>query len=157
MNNQYEVTATAIRQAEEALKVLNDFTESQYKAKGKTMMEQIIDYVSNVLSNADYMCSGCTHCHLTLYHMRDYFVFDIYDKSEICSGHSIFSITTNGEIKNICNLNEWMMLTLVEEWEEFKKELDVSIKRTMKVRTKSINDKLAHIGYVNEQLSKWHV
>lgn len=157
MNNQYEVTATAIRQAEEALKVLNDFTESQYKAKGKTMMEQIIDYVSNVLSNADYMCSGCTHCHLTLYHMRDYFVFYIYDKSAICSGHSIFSIATNGEIKNICNLNEWMMLTLVEEWEEFKKELDVSIKRTMKVRTKSINDKLAHIGYVNEQLSKWHV
>lgn len=157
MNDQYEVTATAIRQAEEALKVLNDFTESQYKAKGKTMVEQIIDYITHTLSNADYMCGGCTHCHLVLYHMRNDFVFYIHDKSAICSGQSIFSITTNGEIKNICNLNEWMMLTLVEEWEEFKKELDISIKRTMKVRTKSINDKLAHIGYVNEQLSKWHV
>ena len=50
-----------------------------------------------------------------------------------------------------------MMLTLVKEWEGFKKELDLSIKKTMEMRTKSINDKLAHIGYVNEQLSKWHV
>jgi hypothetical protein len=50
-----------------------------------------------------------------------------------------------------------MMLTLVKEWEGFKKELDFSIKTTMKMRTKSINDKLAHMGYVNEQLSKWHV
>ena len=33
MNNQYETTAAAIRQVEDALKVLNDFTESQYKAK----------------------------------------------------------------------------------------------------------------------------
>lgn len=40
MNNQYETTAAAIKHAEEALKVLNDFTESQYQAKGKTMMEQ---------------------------------------------------------------------------------------------------------------------
>ena len=53
MNNQYEVTAVAIRQAEEALKVLNDFTESQYQAKGKTMTEQIIDYITHTLSNAN--------------------------------------------------------------------------------------------------------
>ena len=38
MNNQYETTAAAIRQAEDAIKVLNDFTESQYKAKGDTML-----------------------------------------------------------------------------------------------------------------------
>lgn len=49
------------------------------------------------------------------------------------------------------------MLVLVKEWEDFKKELDFSIKYTMKMRTKSINDKLAHIGYVNEKLTKWHV
>lgn len=157
MNDQYEVTAVAIRQAEEALKVLNDFSDSQYQAKGKTMMEQIIDYISNVLSNADYMCDGCMHYHLALSRMRNYFVFYIKDKSAIYSEHPIFSITTNGKIKQIDNLSEWMMLTLVKEWEGFKKELDFSIKTTMRMRTKNINDKLAHIGYVNEQLSKWHV
>ena len=38
--NQYEVTATAIRQAEDALKTLKDFSEIQYKVKGNTMMER---------------------------------------------------------------------------------------------------------------------
>ena len=144
MNNQYEVTATAIKQAEEALETLKDFSESQYKAKGKTMMEQIIDYITRTLSNADYMFCGCKHYHLAL-------------SSAIGSGYPVFSITTNGEVKNVCTLSEWMILTLVKEWGEFKKELDFSIKTTMKMRTKSINDRLAHIGYVNEQLSKWHV
>ena len=50
-----------------------------------------------------------------------------------------------------------MMLALVKDWEKFKKELDVSIKTTMKMRTENINKQLAHMGYVNEQLSKWHV
>lgn len=156
MNDQYEVTAVAIKHAEEALKVLNDFTESQYQAKGKTMMEQIIDYITHTLSNANYMCSGCKHYHLALSNMKNHFVFYIYDSSTI-GGFPAFVITPNGEVKNVCSLSEWMMLTLVKEWEGFKKELDFSIKTTMKMRTKSINDKLAHIGYVNEQLSKWHV
>lgn len=38
MNNQYETTAAAIRQAGDAIKVLNYFTESQYKAKGDTIL-----------------------------------------------------------------------------------------------------------------------
>ena len=156
MNNQYEVTATAIKQAEEALETLKDFSESQYKAKGKTMMEQIIDYITHTLSNANYMCSGCAHYHLVLSKMKNYFVFYIYDNSVI-GGYPAFTITHNGEVKNVCSLSEWMMLTLVKEWEGFKKELDLSIKKTMEMRTKSINDKLAHIVYVNEQLSKWHV
>lgn len=157
MSNQYEITAAAIRYAEEALNVLNDFTftESQ-QAKGKIMMEQIIDYITHTLSNANYMCSGCKHYHLALSNMKNHFVFYIYDSSTI-GGFPAFVITPNGEVKNVCSLSEWMMLTLVKEWEGFKKELDFSIKTTMKMRTKSINDKLAHIGYVNEQLSKWHV
>lgn len=157
MNNQYEVTATAIKQAEEALETLKDFSESQYKAKGKIMMEQIIDYITSTLSNADYMFCGCKHYHLALSNTRKQFTFYIYDNSAIGSGYPVFSITTNGEVKNVCTLSEWMILTLVKEWGEFKKELDFSIKTTMKMRTKSINDRLAHIGYVNEQLSKWHV
>lgn len=157
MNNQYETTAVAIRQAEEALKVLHDFTESQYKAKGETMLEQIVDYIKYKLSNADYMCGGCMCRHLALSNLRDCFSFYIYDNSAISSGIPVFSITTNGEVKNVRELKEWMMLVLVKEWEDFKKELDFSIKDTMRMRTKSINDKLAHIGYVNEQLSKWHV
>ena len=156
MNNQYEVTATAIKQAEEALETLKDFSESQYKAKGKTMMEQMIDYITHTLSSADYMCCCCKYYHLALIKMKDYFVFYIYNNSAI-SGYPVFSITTNGEVKNVCNLSEWMMLALVKDWEKFKKELDVSIKTTMKMRTESINKQLAHMGYVNEQLSKWHV
>lgn len=50
-----------------------------------------------------------------------------------------------------------MILVLVKEWEDFKKELDFAIKDTMRMRTKSINDKLANIGYRNEQLAKWRV
>lgn len=156
MNNQYEVTATAIKQAEEALETLKDFSESQYKAKGKTMMEQIIDYITHTLSSADYMCCGCKCYHLALIKMKDCFVFYIYDNSAI-GGYPVFSITTNGEVKNVCNLSEWMMLALVKDWEKFKKELDASIKTTMKMRTESINKQLSHMGYVNEQLSKWHV
>lgn len=157
MNSQYETTASAIRQAEEALKVLNDFTESQYKVKGDTMLEQIMYYITYKLSNADYMCGGCKCKHLALSNMKDCFAFYIYDNSAISSGVPVFSITTNGDVKNVRELREWMMLVLVKEWEDFKKELDFSIKETMKMRTKSINEKLAHIGYVNEQLSKWHV
>ena len=157
MNSQYETTASAIRQAEEALKVLNDFTESQYKVKGDTMLEQIMYYITCKLSNADYMCGGCKCGHLALSNLRDCFSFYIYDNSAISSGIPVFSITTNGEVKNVRELKEWMMLVLVKEWEDFKRELDFAIKNTMKMRTKSINDKLAHIGYVNEQLSRWHV
>ena len=102
------------------------------------------------------MFSGCKHYHLALGNMKNHFVFYIYDSSTIC-GFPAFVITPNGEVKNVCSLSEWMMLTLVKEWKGFKKELDFSIKTTMKMRTKSINHKLAHIGYVNEQLSKWHV
>ena len=152
MNNQYETTAAAIRQAEDALKVLNDFTESQYKAKGDTMLEQIMYYIKYNLSNTDYMCG-----HLALSKLRDCFSFYIYDNSAISSGVPVFSITTNGEVKNIRELKEWMILVLVKEWEDFKKELDFAIKDTMRMRTKSINDKLANIGYVNEQLAKWRV
>lgn len=157
MHNQYETTVTAIRQAEEALKVLNDFTESQHKAKGETMLEQIMYYIKHKLSNAAYMCGGCMCGHLALSNLRNCFSFYIYDNSAINSGVPVFSITTNGEVKNVRELKEWMMLVLVKEWEDFKKELDFSIKYTMKMRTKSINDKLAHIGYVNEKLTKWHV
>lgn len=120
MNDQYEVTAAAIKHAEEALKVLNNFTESQYQAKGKTMMEQIIDYITHTLSNANYMCSGCKHYHLALSNMKNYFVFYIYDS---IGGFPAFVITPNGEVKNVCSLSEWMMLTLVKEWEGFKKSL----------------------------------
>lgn len=157
MNNQYEVTATAIRQAEEALETLKNFSEEQYKAKGETMMEQIIDYISHKLFEAEYMCCGCKYYHLALSNMGKRFIFYIYDNSAIGSGHPVFSITTNGEVKNVCNLSEWMMLTLVQEWDGFKESIDFSIKTTMKSRTENINRQLAHIGYVNEQLSKWHV
>ena len=89
--------------------------------------------------------------------MKNYFIFYIYDGGAIESGYPVFSIGTNGDIKNINNLSEWMMLALVKYWDGFKNELDASIKRTMKSKTESINRQLAHIGYVNEQLSKWHV
>ena len=157
MNNQYEATATAIRQAEESLKVLNDFMESQYKAKGNTMIEQIIDYIANTLSNANYTCCGCKYYHLALSNMGKKFIFYIYDKSAIGCGVPVFSIKTDGEVKKHQDLSEWMMLTLIEEWDGFKENLNFSIKKTMESRTKSINDKLTHIGYVNKQLSKWHV
>ena len=145
MNNQYETTAAAIRQAEDALKVLNDFAESQYKAKGDTMLEQIMYYIKYNLSNADYMCGGCMYGHLALSKLRDCFSFYIYDNSAISSGVPVFFITTNGEMKNIRELKEWMILVLVKEWEDFKKELDFAIKDTMRMRTKSINDKLANL------------
>lgn len=157
MNNRYEMTAVAIRHAEEALETLKEFSEMQYEAKGETMAEQIVDYIVNTLSNADYMCCGCKHNHLALSNMKDYFVFYIYDNSVIGSGYPVFSITNNGEVKYIRKLGEWMMLTLVKDWDGFKEELDFAIKTTLRSRTKNINNQLSHIGYVNEQLSKWKV
>ena len=157
MENKYEEVVTSIRRAEEALEVLKNFSESQYKAKGNTMSEQILDYIVNTLSNVDYMCCGCKYKHLALSKMKNLFMFYIYDNSAIGSGYPIFSVTTNGEVKYAVNLSEWMMLTLVKEWDGFKKELDFSIKITIEERTKSINKQLCHIGYMNEQLSKWHV
>lgn len=125
--------------------------------KGDTMLEQIMHYITYKLSNADYMCGGCMCGHLALSNLRDCFSFYIYDNSAISSSIPVFSITTNGDVNNVLELKEWMMLVLMKEWDDFKKELDFSIKCTMKMRAKSINDKLAHIGYVNEKLTKWHV
>lgn len=157
MNNRYETTAIAVRQAEKALETLKEFSETQYEAKGETMAEQIVDYIINTLSNADYICCGCKHNHLVLSNIKDYFVFYIYDDIIISCGYPIFSITNNGEVKYICKLDEGMMLTLVKDWDGFKKELDFAIKKTLRERTNNINSQLSHIGYVNEQLSKWRV
>lgn len=157
MNNEYKITANAIRHAEEALNTLKDFTTAQYEAKGNTMIEQVADYIKNILSNANYMCCGCKYYRLALSNMKTYFVFYIYDGSAIGSGYPVLLFFQNGKVEAGCGLSEWMMLTLVEYWDGFKKELDTSIKRTMKDETESINKQLAHISYVNEQLSKWHV
>ena len=157
MNNQYKVTADAIRDAENALNTLKDFTMAQYETKGNTMVEQVADYIKNVLSDANYMCCGAKYYRLALSKRHNSFIFYIYDGSAISYGYPVLTITTNGEAKNIRPLNEWMMLTLVQYWDGFKKELNAAIKLTMKSKTESINNQLAHIGYVNEQLSKWHI
>lgn len=47
--------------------------------------------------------------------------------------------------------------TLINDWDGFKKELDFAINTTLAERTKSINNQLVHIGYVNEQLAKWRI
>ena len=158
MNNQYTATANAIKQAEVALETLKDFTNEQYKAKGTTMLEQIIDYISNALLEANYMFCGNKCGKLALSNMCDRFTFYVYDGHYYCdAGYPIFSIKTNGEIKIHRELEESMMLTLVKEWDDFKKDLHYMIKFTMEERTKNINKQLAHIGYVAEQLENWHV
>lgn len=157
MNNRYETTVSAIRHAENALEVLNEFYEMQYKAKGETMLEQIADYIVNTLSDANYMFCGNKYYHLALSNMKDRFVFYIYDNSCLGCGYPIFSVTINGEVKYIRELEEWMMVILVKEWDGFKKDLHSMIRFTMEERTKSINRQLSHIGYVNEQLSMWKV
>lgn len=158
MNNKYKETATAIRHAEEALETLKAFSESQYKAKGETMLEQISDYIANTLTNANYMCCGCKYYHLSLSKFNNEFVFYIYDNSAIGSGYPIFRVTKYGVINKIHDkLPEWMMLTLVNEWSGFKENLNFAIQTTLENRTKSINSALSYIGYVNEQLSKWKV
>lgn len=157
MENKYEEVVTSIKRAEEALEILKNFSENQYKEKGDTMLEQILNYIVNTLSNANYMCCSFKYKHLALTKAKNIFIFYIYDNSAIGSGYPAFSITTDGEVNYTIHLSEWMMLTLVKEWDEFKKELDSSIKTAIKERTKSINNQLCHIGYINEQLSKWHV
>lgn len=157
MNGKYETTAIAIRQAEKALESLKEFSEMQYNIKGESMTEQIIDYIATTLSDADYMCCGCKYNKLALSHMNNCFIFYIYDNSAIGSGYPIFSIRNNGEVKHGCKLSEWMMLTLIKDWGGFKKELDFAIKITLESRTKHLNNQLSHIGYVNEQLTKWKI
>lgn len=153
--NQYEVTATAIRQAEDALKTLKDFSEIQYKVKGNTMMEQITNYVFTALSNAKYLCSSFKYRRLALSDAVEYFVFYIYDNTS--AGYPAFIVRKNGTVRKICDFNEWMMLNIVQDWDGFKKELDSAIKNAMADRIKNINSKLSSIGYVNEQLDKWHI
>lgn len=157
MINKYETAAIAIRHAEEALKILKEFSEMQYETKGETMIEQIINYIIDTLANADYLCCGCLYRHLALSNMKNHFVFYVYDNSAIGSGYPVFSITKSGEVESIYKLTEWMMLTLINDWDGFKKELDSAIKTTLAERTKNINNQLVHIGYVNEQLAKWRV
>lgn len=155
MDNRYEVTANAIRQAEDALETLKRFTDIQYKAKGETMLDQIADYIAVTLSDANYMFCGNKYYHLALSNRNDYFVFYIYDNNGCSSGYPIFCVTPSGDIRYYRKLEEWMMLTLVKEWDGFKKDLHSMIKFTMEERTKSINKKLVHIANVHEQLSKW--
>lgn len=157
MKNRYEVASNAIKYAEKALEDLKTFSNTQYEEKGETMLDQIIDYVVNTLSNVNYMCCGFKIQHLALSNMKTKFIFYIYDNSAIGSGYPIFSITTDGDVEYSNDLNEWMMLTLVKEWDGFKKEFDFAIKTTLESRKKYIHDQMCHIGYVNEQLSKWHI
>lgn len=158
--NRYEITANAVRNAEKALETLKEFSNIQYKAKGETMKEQILDYVLNTLSDANYICKDFKYKNISLRKIEteNSFVFYIHDnRGLINAGYPIFSIKSNGEFKYIRDLEEWMMLILVKEWNGFKKELDERIKYSLKEHTERINKELMHIGYVNEQLAKWKV
>lgn len=157
MNNRFETVSTAVRHAEEALKALDEFYDIQHETKGEEMADQIAHYIANTLSNANYMCCGCKHNHLSLSNMKDCFVFYIYDNSVIGTGIPVISITKSGEVKYFRKLSEWMMLNVINDWSGFKKELDFAIRTTLRERTNHINNQLSHIVYVNEQLSKWTV
>ena len=154
---EYEAAAIAIAQAEEALKSLSGFSQAQYKEKGRTMVEQVSGYIADVLSDAKYMCCGCVYGDLALSNMGDRFAFYVYDSGPLSTGTPVFSVSPNGDVDHIFELNKNMMLTLVRDWDGFKKELHASIKITLRERTRAINAELAHIGYVNEQLEKWSV
>lgn len=160
MNNRYEAAAIAVKQAEAALKTLKDFADKGFQIKGDTMLDQISNYIADVLADANYMCCGCVTRNLSLSTAirKEHFVFYIKESCAIGGmGYPIFTISSKGEIEYHRNLEEWMMLTLIDEWENFKKELDITIKFTLKAHTESINKQIAHIAHVNEQLSKWHV
>ena len=157
MNYKYAATANAIKQAEDALETLKEFTGAQYKAKGGTMLDQITDYITTTLYDANYMFCGNKIGHLALSNMKDRFVFYVYTDRGCCCGYPIFTVYTNGHVHRSRELEEWMMLILVKEWDDFKEDLDRMIKYTMEERTKKINAELSHIGYVNEQLAKWQV
>lgn len=154
---EYEAAAIAIAQAEEALKSLNGFSQAQYKEKGRTMVEQVSGYIADALSDAKYMCGGCVYRNLALSNMGDRFVFYVYSSGPLRTGSPVFSVSPNGDVNLIRKLDEDMMLTLVRDWDGFKKELGESIKITLRERTRAINAELAHIGYMNEQLEKWSV
>lgn len=157
MDNRYTTVATAVTQAEKALKTLVEFHEAQRESKGDNMEAEIIEYIVNTLSCANYLCCGCKYKHLALSRMKSDFIFYIYDDSAISSGYPVFRVTDNGKVKHICKLSEWMMLALVNDWQDFKEELDHAIKITLKNRTNNITNQLSHIGYVNEQLKGWRV
>lgn len=150
MNEQYKETVSALKKAEQALKTLKEFEKTQYKVKGETMLDQIVNYIADVLHDSNYTC-GCKYYDLALSKMRDRFIFYIY------GGHPVFSIGFDGTTVDHRQLDDEMMLTLIRYWDGFKKELHANIKTCLEERTKTINEELAHIAYVNEQLSKWHV
>ena len=157
MNGNYEAAAIAVKNAEEALKTLKEFSEIQYKAQGATMREQIANYIASVLADANYVCSGFVCGELALSKTNNGFAFGIRCNSMLTGMNQIFSVYTNGDIQYARELDECMMLEVVEYWEEFKKLLDFSIKTTLKNKTEAINQKIARIAHVNEQLSSWHV
>lgn len=154
---EYEAAAIAIAQAEEALKSLSGFSQAQYKEKGRTMVEQVSGYIADVLYDAKYMCCGCVYGKLTLSPMNEKFVFYVCESGPLGMSTPVFSVSTNGNVHLIRELDEDMMLTLIREWDGFKRELHASIKITLRERTRAINAELSHIGYVNEQLEKWSV
>lgn len=158
MTNHYTATAKAIKNAELALETLTKFTDEQYKAKGATMLEQIVNYIADVLADANYMLCGNTYGKLALSNFQNRFTFYVKSGNSYCDfGYPIFSVDHNGNIKINRKLDEDMMLAVVKDWDGFKKDLHDMIKFTMEERTKTINKKLAHIGYVTDQLENWHV
>lgn len=157
MNNKYEEAIISIRHAERALDMLKEYTDSQHKTQGETMLEQIIEYVYEILDKANYMCVSFKTNHLSLSEGNNKFIFHVYGSGAISSGYPIFIISTSGDIIPIRELNEGMMLTVIKEWDEFKQKLDAAIQKAMEEKTKRINSELSHIGYVNEELSKWHI
>lgn len=158
MNGKYEAAAIAVKNAEKALETLKDFADIQYKAKGETMREQIADYIANVLADAQYIrgCS-CMYHNLSLSRSNDGYIFYVEESPYLSFRTPIFSINTSGQIQYLRELKEETMLIIAHYWDGFKDQLDFSIKVALEERTKSINKKIAHIAYVNEQLSKWKV
>ena len=157
MNGKYEAASIAVKNAEKALETLKDFANVQYKAKGNTMREQIADYISHVLADANYMCCGFRCDKLVFSKTNEGFAFGTYSNSMFTCCDAIFTVYANGTIRYNRELDENTMLCVIEEWDEFKKLLDRAIRTTLKNKTEAINKKIAHITHVNEKLAKWHV
>lgn len=156
MKNYYNETVQALKNAKNALDVLKEFHEEQISEQQKNMISQVLEYISQKLINSNFMCKSFSSRHLSLSKMNNSFIFYIHSIGTN-TGYPIFAINTTGGIRIFRDLDEWMILTLIEEWEDFKKVFSENIIEKMDEERKNINLELEHIGYINSQLKKWHI
>ena len=145
-----KIAVDAIIIAEEAVNKIVKSAKEEYEAKGKTMLEQVTNYIYDKLDEAGWMCR----------------TFAIYD--ELCLGKQgtaryifyinhcpVFYIQKNNIKMHYNSLDEFQMKTIACYWNKFKEEFDKNIKIALDERINALKREMNETQHTSELINSW--